>query len=54
MLSVGGILAPGEIEIQTSNANRLAACMADPRSPMRVVHGVVDIPRFRRLMIAAG
>ena len=35
-------------------AGRLAACIDDPREPMRTVHTVADIVRFRRLMIAAG
>ena len=35
-------------------AERLAACIDDPRAPERVIHSMADILRFRMLMIAAG
>ena len=52
--SDGGILALREIEQRLGVADRLAACVADPRDPDRVRHSVADIIRFRMLMIAAG
>ncbi len=51
--SDGGILALREIETRLDIANRLAACVADPRAPERIIHSVADILRFRMLMIAA-
>src|SRR3954452_10467810 len=35
-------------------AERLAACIDDPRSQDQVVHRLADLIRFRLLMIAAG
>jgi hypothetical protein len=35
--SDGGILALREIETRLGLANRLAACIADPRAPERVI-----------------
>ena len=35
-------------------ADRLAACIEDPRDPDSTVHTLADIVRFRLLMIAAG
>jgi len=52
--SDGGVLALREIETRLGIANRLAACVTDPRAPERVIHSMVDILRFRMLMIAAG
>ena len=52
--SDGGVVALREIEARLSIAKRLAACVADPRAPERVVHSMADILRFRMLMIAAG
>jgi hypothetical protein len=52
--SDGDVLALREIETRLSIANRLAACVADPRAQERVIHSVADILRFRMLMIAAG
>ena len=52
--SDAGVLALREIESRLAIADRLAACVADPRAAGRVVHGVADILRFRMLMIAAG
>ena len=43
-----------EVEQRLGVAERLAACIDDPRVPERVRHGVADILRFRMLMIAAG
>jgi Transposase DDE domain group 1 len=35
-------------------ADRLAACLTEPRAPERVEHRLAEIIRFRMLMIAAG
>jgi len=35
-------------------ADRLAACIKDPRAPDQITHSLADIIRFRLLMIAAG
>ena len=43
-----------EIERRLGLADRLAACLKDPRAPEKVVHGLAEIIRFRMLMIAAG
>jgi Transposase DDE domain group 1 len=52
--SDGGLLALREVERRLGIADRLAACIDDPRAPERVVHGIADMLRFRMLMIAAG
>jgi hypothetical protein len=52
--SEGGILALREIEQRLGIADRLAACIEDPRDPDQVTHRLTDIIRFRLLMIAAG
>ncbi|TDH56581.1 IS1380 family transposase [Dankookia rubra] len=52
--SDGGLLALREIERRLGIANRLAACIDDPRAPERVRHRLAAILRFRMLMIAAG
>ena len=52
--SDGGLPALREVERRLGVTERLAACLDDPRTPERVVHGVADILRFRLLMIAAG
>jgi len=52
--SDGGLLVLREVERRLDVAGRLAACIADPRDPERVVHGLDEIIRFRLLMIAAG
>ena len=54
MSSDGGLLALREIEQRLAIAQRLAACIPDPRSPDRVRHGLDEIIRTRMLMIAAG
>jgi len=43
-----------EVEQRLGLAERLAACIDDPRASERVRHGLADILRFRMLMIAAG
>ena len=52
--SVGGVLALREVGRRLGLAERLAACIDDPRVPERVWYGVAEILRFRLLMIAAG
>ncbi len=52
--SDGGLLALREVEHRLGIADRLAACIDDPRAPERVRHGTATILRFRLLMIAAG
>jgi hypothetical protein len=52
--SDGGVLALREVERRLCIADRLAACIEDPRAPERVRHGLAAILRFRMLMIAAG
>ena len=52
--SNGGLLALREVERRLGIADRLAACIDDPRAPERVRHGLAAILRFRMLMIAAG
>jgi hypothetical protein len=52
--SDGGLLVLREIERRLGIAERLAACIDDPRDPASTVHPLADIIRFRLLMIAAG
>jgi Transposase DDE domain group 1 len=51
--SDGGVLALREVERRLRVADRLAACMIDPRAPDQITHSLADIIRFRLLMIAA-
>src|SRR3984957_12077821 len=52
--SDGGILTLREIEGRLRVAERMAACIEDPRASEHVTHSMADIIRFRLLMIAAG
>jgi hypothetical protein len=52
--SDGGILVLREIEQGLRVADRIAACIEDPRAPDQITHTLADIIRFRLLMIAAG
>ena len=52
--SDGGILALREIEHRLRVADRMAACIKDPRAGNQITHSLTDIIRFRLLMIAAG
>jgi hypothetical protein len=52
--SDAGVLALREVEKQLRVADRLAACLVDPRAPDQITHTLSDIIRFRLLMIAAG
>ena len=49
-----GILTLREVEQRLRVADRLAACLVDPRAPEQVTHSLADIIRFRLLMIGAG
>src|SRR5271156_3657754 len=48
------ILVLAAIEQRLKIAERLAACIEDPRDPERVVHGLAEMIRYRALLIAAG
>ena len=52
--SDGGVLALREVDQRLRLADRLAACVVDPRAPDQITHSLADIIRFRLLMIAAG
>ena len=52
--SDGGVLALREVERRLRVADRLAACVVDPRAPEQITHSLADIIRFRLLMISAG
>src|SRR3954465_6657026 len=52
--SEGGLLVLREVERRLGLADRLAACLNDPRTPEKIVHRLTEIIRFRMLMIAAG
>jgi len=54
MSSDAGLTLLREIERKAGLAQRLAACMVDPRDPAKVQHSLSDIIRFRIMMIAAG
>ena len=43
-----------EVEQRLRIAERMAACIKDPRAPDQITHTFADIMRFRMLMIAAG
>ena len=52
--SDSGVLALSEIDRRLRVAERLAGCIADPRAPGQVVHGLAEMIGFRMKMIAAG
>ena len=52
--SDGGLLVLREVERRLGIADRLAACIKDPRNPNLITHSLAEIIRFRMLMIAAG
>jgi Transposase DDE domain group 1 len=52
--SDGGILLLREVEQRLRVADRIAACIEDPRAPDQITHSLADIIGFRLLMIAAG
>jgi Transposase DDE domain group 1 len=47
LTSDGGILLLAAIEQRLKIAERLAACIEDPRDPDRVLHGVAEMIRYR-------
>jgi hypothetical protein len=54
LTSDAGILLLSAIEQRLGIADRLAACIEDPRDPERVLHGLAEMIRYRALLIAAG
>ena len=54
LTSDGGILLVAAIEQRLKIAERLAACLEDPRDPDRVRHELAEMIRYRALLIAAG
>ena len=54
LTSDGGVLLLAQAERKMGICARLAACIADPRDPSRVVHALPDILRARVLAIACG
>jgi hypothetical protein len=54
LTSDAGILLLAAIEQRLGVADRLAACIEDPRDPERVLHGLAEMIRYRALLIAAG
>jgi hypothetical protein len=54
LTSDAGILLLGAVEQRLKIAERLAACLEDPRDPERVVHQCAEMIRYRALLIAAG
>ena len=52
--SDGGVSALREVEQRLRVADRLAACMIDPRAADQITHSLADVIRFRLLMISAG
>ena len=51
LTSDAGVLVLAEIERRLAIAEHLARCLADPRSPARVHHSLVEMIRFRVLLI---
>ena len=52
--SDGGVLLLREIERRHWIADRLAACLVDPRAPSRIHHGHAEMIRARMMAIACG
>jgi hypothetical protein len=52
--SDAGILLLSAVEQRLKIAERLAACLEDPRDPNRVRHELAEMIRYRALLIAAG
>ena len=46
--SDGGVLALREVEERLRVADRLAACMIDPRAADQITHSLADVIRFQR------
>ena len=54
LTSDAGILLLSAVEQRLRIAERLAACLEDPRDPDRVRHELAEMIRYRALLIAAG
>jgi hypothetical protein len=54
LTSDAGILLLSAVEQRLQIAERLAACLEDPRDPDRVRHELAEMIRYRALLIAAG
>ncbi len=54
LTSDAGVLILAEIDRRLGVSERLARCLADPRAPERVHHTLIEMIRFRALLIAAG
>lgn len=54
LTSDGGVLLLAQAEREMGICGQLAACLADPRDPSRVIHRLDDILRARVLAIACG
>jgi hypothetical protein len=54
LTSDAGVLLLADVERRLGIAERLARCIADPRSPERIHHPLAEMIRFRVLLIAAG
>src|ERR1051325_9734866 len=54
LTSYGGVLLLAAIEQRLRIAERLAACLVDPRDAERVRHEIAEMIRYRALLIAAG
>ena len=52
--SDGGVVVLREVEQRLGVADRMAACIEDPRAADEITHTLADIIRFRLLLIAAG
>ena len=52
--SDAGVLVLREVEQRLRVAERVAACIVDPRAPEQITHTLADIICFRLLMIAGG
>src|SRR3954468_6086579 len=54
LTSDAGILLLAALEQRLRIAERLAACLEEPRDPDRVRHELAEMIRYRALLIAAG
>lgn len=52
--SDAGVLLLRQVERRLGIGDRLAACLRDPRDPLRIDHTVAEMIRFRVFAIAAG
>ncbi len=54
MTSDGGVMLPGEVDRKLGLLEAAARCIADPRSPLLIKHGVRDMLRQRVYALALG